>query len=170
MRAVPGFQLYITKREQAGSVKEELTKLVRTATVTSMNLEEMKTAIGTRLPQLKNITEKILIIFHHNQPTGPHWLRPPGEVGEHTEGQQAGQCEGPSLVVQESAGYILQPDIVEFYFNVVPHINKWIRRQENKASQLKQNVTLWFNLLSDNPFSKWHTSVGCVWSLTTVTW
>ena len=72
MRAVPGFQLYITKREQAGSVKEELTKLVRTATVTSMNLEEMKTAIGTRLPQLKNITEKILIIFHHNQPTGPH--------------------------------------------------------------------------------------------------
>ena len=72
MRAVPGFQLYNTKTEQAGSVKEELTKVVRIATVTSMNLEKMKTANGTRFLQLKNITEKILIIFHHNQPTGPH--------------------------------------------------------------------------------------------------
>ena len=53
-------------------MKEELTKLVRIATVTSMNLEKMKTAIGTRFPQLKNITEKILIIFHHNQPAGQH--------------------------------------------------------------------------------------------------
>ena len=58
MSAVPGFQLYNTKREQAGSVKEELTKVVRIATVTSMNLEKMKTAIGTR--------------FLHNQPAGQH--------------------------------------------------------------------------------------------------
>ena len=39
-------------------MREELAKLVRTVTVTSLRQDEMKTVISTRFPKLDDITEK----------------------------------------------------------------------------------------------------------------
>jgi len=63
IRAAPGFQLFLTQREQVGSVREELAKLVRTVTVTSLKQEELKMVISTRFSRLEDITEKILRMF-----------------------------------------------------------------------------------------------------------
>ena len=64
IRAAPGFQLFLTQREQVGSVREELAKLVRTVTVTSLKQEEMKTVIRTRFPKLEDLTEKIMRMLY----------------------------------------------------------------------------------------------------------
>ena len=64
VRAAPGFQLFLTQRDQCpGGVREELAKLVRTVTVASLSQEELKTVISTRFPNLTELTEKILRLF-----------------------------------------------------------------------------------------------------------
>jgi hypothetical protein len=43
-----------------GYVREELAKLVRTVTITSLRQEEIETVIRTRLHRLEGLTEKLL--------------------------------------------------------------------------------------------------------------
>ena len=74
IRAAPGFQLFFTQSEQVGSVREELTKLVRRVTVTSLRQEEMKRMIRTRFPKLEDLTEDNENVLHNHQPQGPHRL------------------------------------------------------------------------------------------------
>ena len=52
IRAAPAFHVFLTQREQVGPVREELAKLVRTVTITSLRQEEIKTVIRTRFPKL----------------------------------------------------------------------------------------------------------------------
>ena len=64
IRAAPWLQLFLTQREQVGSVREELAKLVRTVTITSLRQEEIETVIRTRLHKLEGLTEKLLRMFY----------------------------------------------------------------------------------------------------------
>ena len=75
VRLAPGFQLFFTQRDQGHggtAIREELAKLVRTVCVQSLSQDEIKTVIGTRFTNLKDLTEKILRLFSIIVKPGDH--------------------------------------------------------------------------------------------------
>ena len=69
----PGFQLFLTQRDQVhGGVREDLAKLVTTVTVQSLSQEELRQVISQRYPTLTGLTEKILRLFEMMVRPGDH--------------------------------------------------------------------------------------------------
>ena len=64
VRAAPGFQLFLTQREQPSAVNQELSKMVRPVNVLKkLDHVEVKSVIANRFPRLENLTEIILRMF-----------------------------------------------------------------------------------------------------------